>query len=78
MERSKSIAPDDSNSHQNGAGAYNFNGPNAKISAVDADTKRRKRVASYKVLAVEGRVKSSMRNGFRWFKSKYTEIRYGC
>lgn len=61
--------------------AYNFNGPKAKVNAFgvqnDAEMKRKKRVASYKVLAVEGKMKSSVRNSFKWLKTKYTEIRYG-
>lgn len=61
--------------------AYNFNGPKLKVNAfggqTEADMKRKKRVASYKVLAVEGKMKSSVRNSFKWLKTKYTEIRYG-
>lgn len=43
----------------------------------DPELKRRKRVASYKVYTVEGRVKSSLRKSARWFKNKYLEMRYG-
>ncbi|KAJ8485953.1 hypothetical protein OPV22_018438 [Ensete ventricosum] len=43
----------------------------------DPDFQRRKRVASYKAYAVEGRVKGSVRRGFRWLKDKYTQIGYG-
>jgi len=61
--------------------AYNFNGPKVKANAFgvqnDADMKRKKRVASYKVLAVEGKMKNSVRSSFKWLKTKYTEIRYG-
>lgn len=61
--------------------AYNFNGPKVKVNAFgvqnDAEMKRKKRVASYKVLAVEGKMKSSVRSSFKWLKTKYTEIRYG-
>jgi len=61
--------------------AYNFNGPKLKVNAFgvqnDAEMKRKKRVASYKVLAVEGKMKTSVRNSFKWLRTKYTEIRYG-
>ncbi|RWW31791.1 hypothetical protein GW17_00003559 [Ensete ventricosum] len=43
----------------------------------DPDFQRRKRVASYKAYAVEGRVKGSVRRGFRWLNDKYTQIVYG-
>ncbi|KVD98132.1 Protein of unknown function DUF3511 [Cynara cardunculus var. scolymus] len=37
----------------------------------DPETKRRKRIAKYKVYTIEGRVKASFRNGIRWIKSKF-------
>ena len=43
----------------------------------ESELKRRRRVASYKVYSVEGRVKSSFRKSFRWFKDKLFEMRYG-
>uniref|UniRef100_A0A7N1A583 Uncharacterized protein n=1 Tax=Kalanchoe fedtschenkoi TaxID=63787 RepID=A0A7N1A583_KALFE len=43
----------------------------------DPEFQRRKRVASYKAYAVEGRVKGSFRHGFRWLKDKYTKVVYG-
>ena len=43
----------------------------------DPDTKRRKRIAKYKVYTVEGKVKSSLRKGLRWFKNKCHEIIHG-
>uniref|UniRef100_A0A1D1YA81 Cytoplasmic dynein 1 light intermediate chain 2 n=1 Tax=Anthurium amnicola TaxID=1678845 RepID=A0A1D1YA81_9ARAE len=36
----------------------------------DPEMKRRRRVASYKAYAVEGRVKASVRRGIRWIKGK--------
>ena len=39
----------------------------------DPELKRKKRVAGYKVYAVEGKVKGSVRKGFRWIK----DIVYG-
>ncbi|KAF8387786.1 hypothetical protein HHK36_026441 [Tetracentron sinense] len=43
----------------------------------DPEMKRRKRVAQYKVYAVEGKYKASFRKGFRWIKSKCSEIVHG-
>ncbi|GLJ39821.1 hypothetical protein SUGI_0814080 [Cryptomeria japonica] len=80
MEKSKSI-PVSYTSFGGSETAYNFNGPKAKCSGLalhnDPEIKRKKRVASYKVFAVEGKLKSSMKNSFRWLKTKYDEVRYG-
>ncbi|KAE8714032.1 hypothetical protein F3Y22_tig00110201pilonHSYRG00088 [Hibiscus syriacus] len=38
---------------------------------------RKKRVASYKMYSVEGKVKGSLRRSFRWLKDKYTQVVYG-
>uniref|UniRef100_A0A1D1YDM2 Uncharacterized protein C11orf95 n=1 Tax=Anthurium amnicola TaxID=1678845 RepID=A0A1D1YDM2_9ARAE len=43
----------------------------------DPEMKRRRRVASYKAYAVEGKVKSSLRRGFRWIKRKCSELVHG-
>ncbi|RWR78106.1 hypothetical protein CKAN_00661600 [Cinnamomum micranthum f. kanehirae] len=43
----------------------------------DPELQRKKRVASYKVYGVEGRMKGSLRKSFRWFKDKYTQMVYG-
>ncbi|RCV23663.1 hypothetical protein SEVIR_5G023733v4 [Setaria viridis] len=40
----------------------------------DPEMKRRRRVAGYKVYAVEGKVKASIRRGLRWFKRKCSGI----
>lgn len=62
-------------------GGYNYKNTKTKSSKVwglnDPEVKRRKRVASYKVYTVEGKVKGSFRKSFRWLKDKYTEIVYG-
>ncbi|ONM26322.1 hypothetical protein Zm00014a_005420 [Zea mays] len=39
-----------------------------------AEMKRRRRVASYKAYAVEGKVKASIRRGIRWVKAKCDRI----
>nr|PNR63376.1 hypothetical protein PHYPA_001802 [Physcomitrium patens] len=43
----------------------------------DPETRRKKRVARYKVFTVERKVKESVRSGCRWIKNKYIEVRYG-
>uniref|UniRef100_A0A0E0KCP1 DUF3511 domain-containing protein n=1 Tax=Oryza punctata TaxID=4537 RepID=A0A0E0KCP1_ORYPU len=43
----------------------------------DPEMKRRRRVASYKAYSVEGKVKSSLRRGFRWIKAKCSELIHG-
>ncbi|GJN08106.1 hypothetical protein PR202_ga25996 [Eleusine coracana subsp. coracana] len=43
----------------------------------DPEMKRRRRVASYKAYSVEGKVKSSLRRGFRWIKTKCSELIHG-
>ncbi|KAG5591226.1 hypothetical protein H5410_041740 [Solanum commersonii] len=48
--------------------SWNFNDP---------EFQRKRRVASYKVYSVEGKVKGSLRRSLRWFKDKYTQVLYG-
>lgn len=43
----------------------------------DADNKRRRRVAKYKYYSVEGKVKSSIKKGYSWFKSKCSKVIHG-
>ncbi|KAL2237110.1 UNVERIFIED_CONTAM: hypothetical protein Sindi_0902700 [Sesamum indicum] len=43
----------------------------------DPEFQRKRRVASYKVYSVEGRVKGSFRKSFRWLKDKCTQVVYG-
>nr|GME03844.1 DUF3511 domain protein [Ipomoea batatas] len=43
----------------------------------DPELQRKKRVASYKAYAVEGRLKGSIKKGFRWIKERYTQVVYG-
>ncbi|CDP20384.1 unnamed protein product [Coffea canephora] len=43
----------------------------------DAEMKRRKRIAKYKVYSLEGRVKASIKDGLRWLKNKCSEIIHG-
>ncbi|KAJ1402406.1 hypothetical protein SESBI_28098 [Sesbania bispinosa] len=43
----------------------------------DPQAKRRKRIARYKVYAVEGKVKATLRNGIRWIKHTCSRIVHG-
>ncbi|XP_051151146.1 uncharacterized protein LOC127265410 [Andrographis paniculata] len=43
----------------------------------DPELQRKKRVASYKVYSLEGKVKGSFRKSFRWLKHRYTQVVYG-
>ncbi|XP_077252458.1 uncharacterized protein LOC143891832 [Tasmannia lanceolata] len=43
----------------------------------DPEFQRKKRVASYKLYAVEGKMKGSFRKSFRWLKNRYTQMLYG-
>lgn len=86
MEKSRSF-PEYSSSYSGEFGfedrsnSYSFNGPTSKGSGFatsdDPELKRKKRVASYNVFTMEGKVKSSVRNSFKWIKSKFSDVRYG-
>ncbi|MFS7901628.1 hypothetical protein Hanom_Chr01g00001941 [Helianthus anomalus] len=43
----------------------------------DPESKRKKRIAKYKVYTIEGRVKASFRNGIRWIKAKCSDFIHG-
>ncbi|PHU11960.1 hypothetical protein BC332_18890 [Capsicum chinense] len=43
----------------------------------DPELQRKKRVASYKVYLVEGKVKGSVKKSFRWIKDSCTKLVYG-
>ncbi|KAK9943762.1 hypothetical protein M0R45_009359 [Rubus argutus] len=85
MEKSKSF-PEYSSSYSGEFGfrersnSYNFNGPTQKGSGFatsgDPELQRKKRVASYNVFTMEGKLKTSLRNSFKWIKNRFTDIRY--
>ncbi|MBA0612673.1 hypothetical protein Godav_013251 [Gossypium davidsonii] len=87
MEKSKSLPQYYSSSlsgefeFENRSSSYNFNGPCSKSNGFaasnDPELKRKKRIASYNVFTMEGKLKSSVRNSFKWIKSKFTDVRYG-
>ncbi|KAL6964670.1 hypothetical protein U1Q18_035729 [Sarracenia purpurea var. burkii] len=41
------------------------------------ELQRRKRIAKYKWYAVEGKVKASLKDGFRWLKRRCSQIVHG-
>lgn len=43
----------------------------------DPELQRKKRVASYKVYTVEGKVKGSFNKSFRWIKDRYSRMVHG-
>ena len=43
----------------------------------DPESKRKKRIAKYKVYAVEGKVKATIRKSIRWIKNKCSQIVHG-
>ncbi|PSS31697.1 Protein TIC like [Actinidia chinensis var. chinensis] len=87
MEKSRSY-PQYSSSYSGEFGfrdrpnAYTFNGPTNKdlglaSSDDNRELKRKKRIASYNMFTTEGKLKSSLRDSFKWIKNKFTETRYG-
>ncbi|KAE8708712.1 protein HOTHEAD-like [Hibiscus syriacus] len=54
-----------------------FGSSSKSWSFTDPELQRKKRVASYKVYAVEGKMKGSLRKSFRWIKDTYTQVVYG-
>ncbi|EHA8591167.1 hypothetical protein COCNU_scaffold035591G000010 [Cocos nucifera] len=89
MEKSRSFPEYSYSSSYSGGGfgyegrsnSYSFNGPNGKddgfASSSDPELKRKRRVAAYNVFTTEAKLKSSVRNSFKWIKTKFTNIRYG-
>uniref|UniRef100_A0A2P2QL81 Uncharacterized protein n=1 Tax=Rhizophora mucronata TaxID=61149 RepID=A0A2P2QL81_RHIMU len=65
---------------QDRSNSYSFNGPSQKgsgfASSNDPEIKRRRRVAAYNVFTMEGKLKSSLRNSFKWIKGKFSDARY--
>ncbi|PON52269.1 hypothetical protein TorRG33x02_308860 [Trema orientale] len=89
MERSKSLPGHYSSLYGDGrfgfedrSKSYSFNGPSSQAaddefaSSGNPEMKRRKRVAAYNMYAMEGKLKSSLRNSFKWIKSKFVDTYY--
>ncbi|CAN8280312.1 unnamed protein product [Cochlearia groenlandica] len=41
---------------------------------IDPETRRKKRIATYKAYAMEGKVKSTVKKGVRWIKTRCSQI----
>ncbi|KAK4356124.1 hypothetical protein RND71_025095 [Anisodus tanguticus] len=52
--------------------SYSFNGPVGE----NPEAKRRKRIAGYNMYSMVGKVKTSLRNSFKWIKSKFSDNYY--
>lgn len=88
MEKSKSFAGYPSSyseirfDFEERSKSYSFNGPNNNNNLEEGfdgrssnpEMKRRKRVAYYNMYTAEGKIKSSVRNSFKWIKSKFADI----
>ncbi|KAI3460463.1 hypothetical protein Pfo_017126 [Paulownia fortunei] len=81
MEKSRSFPQYSSEfGYENGTNPYTFNGPSTKGQAFgtsnDPEMKRKKRIAAYNMFTTEGKVKASVRESFKWIKTKISDIRY--
>ncbi|KAK2656094.1 hypothetical protein Ddye_009146 [Dipteronia dyeriana] len=86
MEKSKSFSGySNSNSEvrfgfEGHSKSYSFNGPSRQSDVLDTsgnpEVQRRKRVAAYNMYTMEGKLKSSLRNSFKWIKNKFTDTYY--
>ncbi|CAK9154178.1 unnamed protein product [Ilex paraguariensis] len=85
MEKSRSF-PQYSSSYsgefefRDGSNSYSFNGPSNKAgegfaTSSDPELKRKKRIAAYNMFTTEGKLKSTVRESFKWMKSKLSDIR---
>ncbi|CAA7030512.1 unnamed protein product [Microthlaspi erraticum] len=50
---------------------------NAQWRFMDSESKRKKRIATYKAYEIEGKVKSTVKKGFRWMKNTCSQIIHG-
>lgn len=81
MEKSRSFPHYSSEfGAENQSNPYAFNGPSTKGQAFgasnDPEMKRKKRIAAYNMFTTEGKVKASVRESFKWIKTKINDIRY--
>lgn len=79
MEKSRSLG-DYSSELDNRENAYSFNGPSSKgegfTPPCDPELKRKKRIAAYNMFTTQLKLKSTMRESFKWIKNKFTHVRY--
>uniref|UniRef100_A0A7C9E4F0 DUF3511 domain-containing protein n=1 Tax=Opuntia streptacantha TaxID=393608 RepID=A0A7C9E4F0_OPUST len=66
------------NSKKNRGSGSSSNANSSKgWSISDPEIQRKKRVASYKVYAVEGKMKGSLRKSFRWIRHTCSQVVHG-
>ncbi|KAJ6963717.1 hypothetical protein NC652_002132 [Populus alba x Populus x berolinensis] len=58
-------------------GKSNLGSSSKSWSFKDPELQRKRRVANYKVYAIEGKMKGSLRKSFRWIKDTCTQVVYG-
>ncbi|KAJ6947552.1 hypothetical protein NC651_002051 [Populus alba x Populus x berolinensis] len=58
-------------------GKSNLGSSSKSWSFNDPELQRKRRVANYKVYAIEGKMKGSLRKSFRWIKDTCTQVVYG-
>ncbi|EYU36830.1 hypothetical protein ABFS82_14G304200 [Erythranthe guttata] len=58
--------------------SYTFNGPMGQMNSGtlnEPEMKRKKRIAAYNLFTKEGKVKASVRDSFKWIKTKINHVR---
>lgn len=67
------------NKYQIAKSSYNDKGEGENIRRwySNPEFNRKKRVAKYKIYSMEGKVKKSFKNGYRWFKNTCSRIIHG-
>ncbi|PIN17756.1 hypothetical protein CDL12_09576 [Handroanthus impetiginosus] len=74
MEKSRSYPNYSSEfGFKNRRNPYAFNGPS---TSTDPEMKRKKRVAAYNMFTKEAKVKESVKESFKWIKTKFSDIRH--
>uniref|UniRef100_A0A0A0KFC2 DUF3511 domain-containing protein n=1 Tax=Cucumis sativus TaxID=3659 RepID=A0A0A0KFC2_CUCSA len=83
MERSKSLSGSYSKAYgdvrfgfEDNPKSYSFNGTIKKEDVANQELKRRQRVATYNMYSMEGKLKKSLRNSFKWIKNKISHSFY--
>lgn len=83
MERSKSFCGSYSKAYgdvrsgfEDRSKSYSFNGTINKEDGGNPELKRRQRVATYNMYSMEGKLKKSLRNSFKWIKNKFSHSFY--
>ncbi|CAL9750308.1 unnamed protein product [Musa acuminata subsp. burmannicoides] len=75
--RGPPLGPRRGNGSRIGTGSSSSSSSTGESWAGDPETRRRRRVAGYNAYAAESKVRASLRNGLRWFKSRCSALVYG-